>query len=883
MKTTIRILALLMTLCLLAGTALTLLPAAADDGILSDKPKKIQAHSGNMGPRQITADYGIRMAYGAPFNGLRVTLVSWGQKDATAVLSLYKWEGDYNSTLNAKPVATLSLNPVVDCLDQEFLFDEQPAGEYLFRISDVNGTVGVMQSEMIVSNAYCYDSGKESRADWWLTVYFTKTPEVPFGEIESAEIYVDGNHTPPAEWVPDEDHILNTHVVQPDTWVFTDGLGRVSYTYDDVGGPKEDKTVAMFYWNMHLSGVNPLNLTEFIEKYPEAKNDYYHSAWPTGNATYFWDEPIYGYYKTTDEWVLRKQAELLANAGVDTIFTDNTNGAFTWKEGYDALYAAWDDAQTNGAVNVPKVSYTLPFYPFAESAEQIESIYRDVYRPGRYQNLWFYWEGKPMLMGCNDNFVSGSNNVRKEIANFFTFRSTLISYLKTDEYKNVGQWGWLSMYPQTTFPGIRENVKDKKVEQTTVGVAANYSYTGKDSAMNGTDITGRSYTSTYQDRYAVEGKAASLQGYFFSEQFDYALTKDPKVIFITGWNEWTAGRQQEWGGTLNAFADQFTEEFSRDIEPTKGNLQDHYYYLLVNYVRKYKGVNPIPTPSVNATIDLNAGAEQWVAVEPYYAAYIGNTAHRDAEGRGIHYTETSGRNDIIGAQIARDDEFVYFLVECNENITPYTDSLWMNLYIDSDQTNQGWNTFEYVVNKSTASAETLVLEKFTAENDYSKTEKVADVEYKVDGKYMTVKIAKAALNLDGNDYTINFAWTDNVHDEGDYSKFSGDIMDFYISGDVAPGGRFKFSYISTTENSGVVVEETTEADTTVEETTAEGTDATTDEVTDAMTAEDTTVVPDATTTEEDTDKGGCRSTVTGLSVLLMLLAFMPVFGKGKRD
>jgi hypothetical protein len=63
-----------------------------------------------------------------------------------------------------------------------------------------------------------------------------------------------------------------------------------------------------------------------------------------------------------------------------------------------------------------------------------------------------------------------------------------------------------------------------------------------------------------------------------------------------------------------------------------------------------------------------------------------------------------------------------------------------------------------------------------------------------------VKIAKSDLGLSGDDYTINFSWTDNVHDEGDYTKFSGDIMDFYISGDVAPGGRFKFSYISTSEN-----------------------------------------------------------------------------------
>ena len=84
------------------------------------------------------------------------------------------------------------------------------------------------------------------------------------------------------------------------------------------------------------------------------------------------------------------------------------------------------------------------------------------------------------------------------------------------------------------------------------------------------------------------------------------------------------------------------------------------------------------------------------------------------------------------------------------------------------------------------------------------------MEYKLDGRYMTVKIAKSDLGLSGNDYTINFAWTDNVHDEGDYSKFSGDILDFYLSGDVAPGGRFKYSFISTAENSGVPAETTPE-------------------------------------------------------------------------
>ena len=410
-------------------------------------------------------------------------------------------------------------------------------------------------------------------------------------------------------------------------------------------------------------------------------------------------------------------------------------------------------------------------------------------------------------------------------------------------------------------------MKKKTVEQITVGISQNRNYvTGEGTAMNGEFVTGRSYSTAFPDRYAKEGPEATKWGYFFAEQFDYALEVDPQLIFVTGWNEWTAGRHENWGGVENAFPDQFIDEFSRDIEPTKGALQDHYYYQLVNYVRKFKGARPIPTPSQNATMDLNGSIDQWNTVEPYYAAYVGNTAHRDAEGYGdLRYTETSGRNDIIGARVARDDEFVYFFVECFDNITPYTDSLWMNLYVDCDPKNQGWNTFDFVVNKSAASADTLVLEKFTAENDYAKTEKVADVAYKLDGKTMTVQIPKSALGLEGNDYTINFAWTDNVHDEGDYTTFSGDILDFYVSGDVAPGGRFKFSFVSTTENSGVTPE--TEAPTEIPT-----------EPVEPPTDAPVTMPPTCT---EPASKG-CKSTL-GMGVAATLTAMAAAVALKKRD
>ena len=172
---------------------------------------------------------------------------------------------------------------------------------------------------------------------------------------------------------------------------------------------------------------------------------------------------------------------------------------------------------------------------------------------------------------------------------------------------------------------------------------------------------------------------------------------------------------------------------------------------------------------------------------------------------------------------------------------------------------------------SAAGKNTLTLEKFTAKDDYSKTQKVADVEYKVDGRYMTVKIAKSDLGLTGDDYTINFSWTDNVHDEGDYTKFSGDIMDFYISGDVAPGGRFKFSYISTSENA---TGEPSENETTPD--TQPDVDPSTDNSTDGN--------ADDSTNGGDVDQGGCKSSVAaGTAAMVMAAAAAAVALKKKED
>ena len=167
---------------------------------------------------------------------------------------------------------------------------------------------------------------------------------------------------------------------------------------------------------------------------------------------------------------------------------------------------------------------------------------------------------------------------------------------------------------------------------------------------------------------------------------------------------------------------------------------------------------------------------------------------------------------------------------------------------------------------------------FAATDDYSKTEKVADVEYTVDGRYMTVKIPKAGLGISGDEFTVNFSWTDNVHDEGDYTKFSGDILDFYLSGDVAPGGRFKYSYISTNANT-TGEEETTATETQPAE------PSTTPETKPETNAPADTAAPDTTPTEGDTEptKGGCKSSVAAGAAAVVMAAAAAVVLKKKED
>lgn len=572
-------------------------------------------------------------------------------------------------------------------------------------------------------------------------------------------------------------------VILPSTWAATDGLGRTVPGAEQVGEKDDSKFVGMFYWTWHtnFSYLTPRNTTEILKEHPEIVYDFDSPYWgfdanyPDGRP-YFWDEPIWGYYSDLDAYVIRKNAELLADAGVDVIFFDCTNGTSTWDNACLKLFDVFEEAKKDG-VNVPKVAYMLPFYSDDDSTTSLKHLYNDIYSQEKYKDLWFMWDGKPMIM-AHSSQLKKTDALEKEILEFFTFRANKPSYFDNDMLYSSKSWGWCSDYPQAKYGKSLNG----RVEEMCVSVSQN-AYDGKLAAQNDPrGAQGRSFThGDYSYSYNYAGKTITVDkniensdfyGLNFQQQWDYAIECDPDFIFVDGWNEWIAGRWKEWEGTNNAFPDQYNDEHSRDIEPSNGRLKDYYYYQLVSNIRRFKGTN-------EKTIENNG-------TKTYYH-YTNSTYNRDCAGwKDTYYTNSTMRNDFVKAEVKDSNGSIYITVETKDDITPYTDNAWMRLLIDTDTSgiSENWEGFEYIINRGNASKDTMVIEKSTGGWSFTK---VGEASYTINGNKITYVIPAVALGLDADEIKFNFKLSDNMQTDGD-------ILDFYKSGDVAPGGRFTFVY-----------------------------------------------------------------------------------------
>ncbi|MCL4481026.1 MAG: T9SS type A sorting domain-containing protein [Bacteroidetes bacterium] len=711
----------------------------------------------------------------------------------------------------------------------------------------------------------------------------------------------------------------------------TDALGRKLPIRSEAGNQRNNKFVGLFYWTWHTDGnatFSPvMNITEILKQYPEAASNANHSAWQgISPGVFWWDEPLFGYYRTTDEWVLRKHAEMLADAGVDVVFFDCTNGSLTWKSSYTVLLKVWDQARKDG-VKTPQICFLLPFGANTNSLVSLYELYSDLYQPQLYKDLWFIWNGKPLIMAypeslvaqnggsaglkftatapfyavnatCpswgnnvgnltlslykwnisyaqsvagtpvasktfvnfNDNekikltfnaqnageylwvlsngteqvgvwkwtdstdpvisyfggsqvtgnyeseisynpefnftkLTSGTNHTPLAVTGsidqqainsmkeFFTFRPGQPDYVNGPARND--QWGWLENYPQHGYaPKLGGGF-----EQATVGVAQNASNAsgGHASGFNSALTYGRSYTKAKGQDSRHD---AYLYGLNFQEQWDRANIIDPDLVFVTGWNEWIAGRWFNWDVKPFAFVDEYSAEKSRDIEPVKswGNMGDVYYMQLISNIRKFKGMPEEVVASAAQTIDMN-DPNSWISVEPVYHSYKGNTLHRDHPGQGttLTYTNSTGRNDLILAKVARDKDYLYFYVETADLLTDTSDPKWMRLFIDIDRNKAtGWEGYDFLINRLNP-GKTATIEK--SDNSWI-WNKVGEAQYIVNGKTLAIKVGRSILGVtDDKQLNFEFKWSDNMQEDGN-------IMDFYVNGDVAPSGRFNYHYFA---------------------------------------------------------------------------------------
>jgi len=566
--------------------------------------------------------------------------------------------------------------------------------------------------------------------------------------------------------------------IAPDTWAATDALGRALPLAGEAPAPRPGKFVGVFYflWQGFHGTPGPYDNTLTLAN-PAA-----HPYGPIG-AFHWWGEPAVGYFRADDPWVQRKNLRMLADAGVDVIFLDVTN-ALTYPKETEVLCKVAIQMRREGNAT-PQIA----FLTHAAPGETVTKLYNDFYAKNSYPDLWFRWEGKPLILGESGGRMNDGSPMDPKVVSFFTWRYSWAWDPGQDK------WQWLDKYPQRpgwhAAPGIPEEMPVSVAGHATESLGRTY---------HSEETWGQGTEPPVDVQYRTEGTGKGLQ---FAQQWEQALKSDPQFILITGWNEWVAqrfaatepgtfaGRPQAKGDTF--FVDNFNEEFSRDIMPMKttekGGYGDNYYLQMVAGIRRFKGVRAVPEAHGFHTIKLRGPFAAWDAVQPAYLSAAGDTVHRDWPGWGsLHYMDTSGRNDIVAAKVACDAKNVYFYVCTQDALTPCSSHNWMQLLIDVGGDRQaGWNGYGFVINSHVLSATQTTLKRLS-------DGKVWTIGYRAAGRKMMIAVPRTLLGLtDAHKTVFDFHWVDNAPVGGDPAR----IVDWWYVGDSAPTGRFNFRYRNT--------------------------------------------------------------------------------------
>ncbi|MGC9261676.1 MAG: hypothetical protein ACP5I8_16550 [Phycisphaerae bacterium] len=571
-------------------------------------------------------------------------------------------------------------------------------------------------------------------------------------------------------------------VAGPDTWGAVDGLGRVLPDYRQVGPPKANRTVGIFYFTHDNNpGYRIWNNATILAKNPKAV------IGPV-SSRHWWGQPLFGFYISSDPFVLREHAAMLGDAGINTVILDNTYG-LTFFSVDKKLFKTW--------LRMKSLGNSVPdFVCFAgrgaarnagyinlhggKGAWNVD--YNNIYKSGLAKKLWFYWDGKPLML-----IYGNMSKLPAVIKHFFTLRYCW------EHTGGENSWSWDNT-PRRAKTAHKFNwlygwhINAHIPEEMPVAVAGWPASTTGRSSYNGVEPA---------PSWQHPGR-----GICFSEQWRHTLRVDPQFIFITGWNEWNcacrpAPRRIYFAGHwvtkgYPIFVDEYSPEFSRDVEPMRtdkgglyGGFGDNYYYQMISYIRHYKGVHRLPLVH-SATIHVRGAFSQWNKIDPLFVNNVGLAVHRNSLGWGTkHYINNMGRNDMVASKFTYDSKNIYLWVKTRRPVTSWRDKSWMLLFLHIPHPGSSkWMGFNYIVDRHVLNDHTSLVEKnVTGKYQWSS---IGQARIRVKANEMQMAIPRTVLGINGSmPAEIHFKWADNIRQDGHWT-------DFYLNGDCAPPFRFYY-------------------------------------------------------------------------------------------
>ena len=586
-----------------------------------------------------------------------------------------------------------------------------------------------------------------------------------------------------------------------DTWVATDALGRQMPLADSVGNVKTDhrRTVGIFYITWHTQNLHDMpgpytDVSRILREDSTARLRHDHPLWRYGS--YHWGEPEMGYFLSQDEWVIRRDMSMLADAGVDVLVLDVTNGVCYWDE-WEVLFSTMTKMRAEGNRTPQFVFWSYNGGPVGV----VKSLYERIYKEKRYADLWFYWDGKPLLLynadpsyDANGTYPDASaDDYPQEIRDFFTLRNMWWGYYTWHGHRFIGtedNWSFGYSMADSNIIGMKPeelvSKHDGQLEEAAVtpaqhpvtmtdvpmGVGKSWSRQGGEPPLNAYDMP----TEAYVPWLGRTVSDPTGYGIYFQERWDDALAADPPFIYLNDWNEWTAGmwergKKSLWLGRENTFVfiDQYNAEFNRTIQPMRGGYTDNYYMQMVANIRRYKGVRPIPVTHGYGT-------------EAVYRDTRGDTAHRDHNGYGgLHYTDSTGRNDIVECRVSVTRKAIRFEAKTADALSPSSVDNWMLLLIDSDcNAATGWEGYDFLVRNG------ILYGWDEGLQDWNGIKRVSP--YEGGDDFVRITVPRKLLGMTGNAFSFDFKWTDNP-------TALDNIITVATTGDTAPNRRFNYRFI----------------------------------------------------------------------------------------